>query len=88
MTASRTPPVMVLGTHSNAGKSVIATGLCRLLGRRGHRVAPFKAQNMALNSGVTPDGKEIGRAQVLQAEACRVAPDGIHRVPSTDKPRS
>ena len=74
MTASRTPAVMVLGTHSNAGKSVIATGLCRLLGRRGHRVAPFKAQNMSNNAGVTADGGEMGRAQFVQAEAAGVEP--------------
>ena len=67
--------VMLQGTGSGVGKSLLTAGLCRWLANRDFRVRPFKAQNMALNSGVTPDGKEIGRAQVLQAEACRVAPD-------------
>ena len=62
------------GTGSDVGKSVIAAGLCRILTRRGVAVAPFKAQNMALNSAVTPEGGEIGRAQALQARACRLQP--------------
>ena len=66
--------LMILGTASHVGKSIVATALGRILSDMGHRVAPFKAQNMSLNSAATPDGCEIGRAQALQAEACRVTP--------------
>jgi adenosylcobyric acid synthase len=67
--------LLVAGTTSDAGKSVVAAGLCRWLVRRGVRVAPFKAQNMSLNSTVTADGGEIGRAQAMQAAAARVEPE-------------
>ncbi len=67
--------LLVCGTHSDAGKSVVTAGVCRWLHRRGVRVAPFKAQNMALNSVVTPDGSEIGRAQAMQAAACGLEPE-------------
>ena len=72
---SRTPALMVQGTCSNAGKSILAAAFCRIFLQDGLRVAPFKAQNMALNSCVTPDGLEMGRAQAVQAAACRLEPD-------------
>ena len=65
---------MVQGTTSDAGKSILVAGLCRVLANRGIRVAPFKPQNMALNSAVTENGGEIGRAQALQAQACFLNP--------------
>ena len=67
--------IMVQGTMSNAGKSLLAAGLCRVFVQDGYRVAPFKSQNMALNSYITKDGLEMGRAQVMQAEACGIEPE-------------
>ncbi len=67
--------LLVAGTTSDAGKSVLTAGLCRWLRRQGVRVAPFKAQNMSLNSAVTRDGAEIGRAQIMQAAAAGIEPD-------------
>src|SRR3954454_5854245 len=67
--------LLVCGTASDAGKSVVTAGICRWLARAGVRVAPFKAQNMANNSAVTASGAEIGRAQALQAAAAGVEPE-------------
>ena len=79
--------IMVQGTCSNAGKSLICAALCRIFRQDGWRVAPFKAQNMALNSYITADGGEMGRAQVVQAEAAGIAPD-VRMNPILLKPTS
>jgi adenosylcobyric acid synthase len=69
--------LLVAGTTSDAGKSVVTAGICRWLVRQGVKVAPFKAQNMSLNSFVTREGAEIGRAQAMQAQACRIEPSAL-----------
>ena len=81
------PSIMFQGTSSNAGKSIMAAALCRILLQDGYSVAPFKAQNMSLNSYVTRDGGEMGRAQVVQAQACRMDPD-VRMNPILLKPSS
>ncbi len=85
---SKAKPIMVQGTMSGAGKSLLVTALCRIFTEDGYKVAPFKSQNMALNSYVTKDGLEMGRAQVVQAAACGKEPDvrmnPVLLKPSTD----
>ena len=81
--------IMIQGTMSNAGKSLLCAGLCRIFRQDGYRVVPFKSQNMALNSYITPDGLEMGRAQAMQAEAagveCDVRMNPILLKPTSDK---
>ncbi len=85
--AKRTPAIMFQGTGSNAGKSILAAALCRVLLQDGIRVAPYKAQNMSNNSFVTRRGEEVARAQVVQAQACRLDPD-VRMSPILLKPDS
>ena len=82
-------PIMIQGTMSNAGKSLFAAALCRIFSQDGYRCVPFKSQNMALNSFITREGLEMGRAQVMQAEAAGVEPSVLMNPvllkPTTDR---
>ena len=69
--------IMVQGTMSNSGKTFVTAGLCRVFKQDGYKVAPFKSQNMALNSYITEEGLEIGRAQAMQAEAAMISPTAL-----------
>ena len=84
---SKQPAIMFQGTSSNAGKSILAAAMCRILLQDGYRPAPFKSQNMSLNSFVTSQGGEMGRAQVVQAQAARLEPD-VRMNPVLLKPSS
>ena len=77
--------IMIQGTSSHVGKSVVVAAICRILVQDGYSVCPFKSQNMALNSYVTSSGGEMGRAQVVQAEACRLEPE-VYMNPILIKP--
>ena len=83
----KTRCIMIQGTMSDAGKSVVCAALCRIFKQDGYKVAPFKSQNMALNSYITRDGFEMGRAQVMQAEAAGIEPD-VRMNPVLLKPSS
>lgn len=84
--SEKTKCIMIQGTASNAGKSVLVAALCRIFSQRGFRVAPFKSQNMSLNSFTTKENREIAIAQVLQAEAAGVEPHH-HMNPVLLKPK-
>ena len=79
--------IMFQGTGSSVGKSLLTAAVCRILNNKGYRVAPYKSQNMALNSYITLDGKEMGRAQVVQAECARIEPQ-VEMNPVLLKPNS